>query len=119
MERLDECLSIGDCEGTLIIFTKKDEQKDIKIIFQCYQQQKFLDVILVMEEGTLFCHKIVLDSCSEYFASIFKNKFLDDKNKNIVICLPKDILLWEMQALLSYMYNGEVNQLEKFMSMAV
>jgi hypothetical protein len=85
----------------------KDEDKK-GYFFQCYQQQKFMDVILVMEEGTLFCHKIVLDSCSEYFANIFKNKFLDDKNKNIVICLPKDIVLWEMQALLSYMYNGEV-----------
>jgi hypothetical protein len=84
--------------------------------FQYYQQQKFLDAILVIEDGnhTIQCHKMVLDSCSEYFANIFKNKFLEDKNITPVICLPKEIRLWEMQAILSYMYNGEVSDKLKY-----
>lgn len=75
-----------------------------------FQEQKFLDAILIVEDGNhmIQCHKIVLDSCSEYFSNIFKNKFLEDKNTIPVICLPKEIKLWEMQAILSYMYNGEV-----------
>lgn len=48
----------------------------------------------------------MLDACSDYFASFLKNKLLDDKN--VVICLPKEIKLWEIQALLSFMYHGEV-----------
>lgn len=52
------------------------------------------------------CHKFVLDACSDYFASFLKNPKLEDKN--IVICLPKEIKLWEIQAILSFMYNGEV-----------
>jgi BTB/POZ domain len=52
------------------------------------------------------CHKFVLDACSDYFASFLKNKILDDKN--LVICLPKEIKLWEVQALLQFMYHGEV-----------
>lgn len=54
----------------------------------------------------LQAHKFVLDSCSDYFSSLLKNKLLDDKN--LVICLPKEIKLWEIQALLVYMYNGQV-----------
>ena len=52
------------------------------------------------------CHKFVLDACSDYFASFLKNKLLDDKN--LVICLPNEIKLWEVQALLQFMYHGEV-----------
>lgn len=48
----------------------------------------------------------MLDACSDYFASFLKNKLLDDKN--LVICLPKEIKLWEIQALLQFMYHGEV-----------
>lgn len=52
------------------------------------------------------CHKFVLDACSDYFAGFLKNKILDDKN--LIICLPKEIKLWEIQALLQFMYHGEV-----------
>lgn len=52
------------------------------------------------------CHKFVLDACSDYFGSFLKNKLLDDKN--LVICLPNEIKLWEIQALLQFMYHGEV-----------
>lgn len=48
----------------------------------------------------------MLDACSDYFASFLKNKLFDDKN--LVICLPKEIKLWEIQALLQFMYHGEV-----------
>ncbi|CRL01692.1 CLUMA_CG014910, isoform A [Clunio marinus] len=72
-----------------------------------FQNQKFLDCTLVVEGLHLVpCHKFVLDACSEYFASFLKNKLLDDKN--LVICLPKEIRLWEIQAILQFMYHGEV-----------
>ena len=48
----------------------------------------------------------MLDACSDYFASFLKEKLLEDKN--LVICLPKEIKLWEIQALLQFMYHGEV-----------
>lgn len=77
------------------------------IIFQYFQNQKFLDCTLLVEgKHLLQAHKFVLDSCSDYFSSLLKNKLLDDKN--LVICLPKEIKLWEIQALLVYMYNGQV-----------
>lgn len=49
---------------------------------------------------------MVLDACSDYFANFLKNKLFDDKN--LVICLPKEIRLWQIQAILQFMYHGEV-----------
>lgn len=75
--------------------------------FQYFLNQKFLDCSLLVEGKHLVeCHRFVLDACSDYFASFLKNKALDDKN--LVICLPNEIKLWEVQALLQFMYHGEV-----------
>ena len=49
---------------------------------------------------------MVLDACSDYFSNFLKNKLFDDKN--IVILLPNEIRLWQMQAILQFMYQGEV-----------
>lgn len=62
--------------------------------------------MLVEGKHLVPCHKFVLDACSDYFASFLKEKLLEDKN--LVICLPKEIKLWEVQALLQFMYHGEV-----------
>ncbi|KAG5682065.1 hypothetical protein PVAND_011448 [Polypedilum vanderplanki] len=79
-----------------------------KALSKFFEDKKFLDVILVVENGNhiIQCHKMVLAACSTYFANIFKCNLLDDKNP--VICLPSEIQLWEIQAILNYMYNGEV-----------
>ncbi|CAO1407113.1 unnamed protein product [Diamesa serratosioi] len=72
-----------------------------------FQNQKFLDCTLVVEGQHLVqCHRMVLDACSDYFSNFLKNKLFDDKN--IVILLPNEIRLWQMQAILQFMYQGEV-----------
>lgn len=82
-----------------------DESNELYL--QYFQNQKFLDCNLLVEGKHLIaCHKFVLDACSEYFAGFLKNKLLDDRN--LVICLPNTIKLWEIQALLQFMYHGEV-----------
>jgi hypothetical protein len=51
----------------------------------------------------LKAHRIVLSACSEYFQRIFA----DNPCKHPVIVL-KDFQAWEIQALLDFMYRGEV-----------
>ena len=62
----------------------------------------------MLVEGKIIipCHKFVLDACSDYFASFLNNKLLEDRN--LVICLPLEIKLWEIEAILAFMYNGSV-----------
>jgi hypothetical protein len=62
--------------------------------------------LLVEGSHLVPCHKFVLDACSDYFASFLHNKNLEDKN--LVICLPLEIKLWEIEAILAFMYNGSV-----------
>jgi len=52
----------------------------------------------------LKAHKIILSACSDYFQRIFA----DSPCKHSVIVL-KDFQAWEIQALLDFMYRGEVD----------
>lgn len=67
--------------------------------------QRFVDVTLACEGHQLHCHRLVLAACSSYFESILA----ENPCKHPVIILPRDIKLWEIQALVDFMYKGEVN----------
>lgn len=72
-----------------------------------YVQQKYVDVSLYCDGGTLKAHKVVLSACSVYFEKIFK----DHPCKHPVVIV-NDIKMKEMQMVLEYMYKGELNVLE-------
>lgn len=70
------------------------------------RQDTFTDVTLACEDGVnLHAHRLVLASCSTYFSSLFTNTC----NSQHPIVILKDVNGSEMQALLNYMYSGEVN----------
>lgn len=53
----------------------------------------------------MHCHRLVLAACSTYFESLLG----ENPCKHPIIILPRDIKLWEIQALVDFMYKGEVN----------
>ncbi|XP_046802236.1 protein abrupt [Lucilia cuprina] len=67
--------------------------------------QRFVDVTLACEGHQVHCHRLVLAACSSYFESILA----ENPCKHPVIILPSEIKLWEIQALVDFMYKGEVN----------
>lgn len=67
--------------------------------------QRFVDVTLACEGHQLQCHRLVLAACSTYFETILA----EHPCKHPVIILPREIKLWEIQALVDFMYKGEVN----------
>ncbi|XP_026846745.1 protein tramtrack, beta isoform, partial [Drosophila persimilis] len=67
--------------------------------------QRFVDVTLACEGHQLHCHRLVLAACSTYFEAILA----ENPCKHPVIILPGEIKLWEIQALVDFMYKGEVN----------
>lgn len=67
--------------------------------------QRFVDVTLVCQGHQLRCHRLVLAACSSYFESILA----ENPCKHPVIILPREVKLWEIQALVDFMYKGEVN----------
>ncbi|XP_063992971.1 protein bric-a-brac 2-like [Diachasmimorpha longicaudata] len=73
------------------------------------QKESFTDVLLVMETGpaatALKCHKMVLAAYSAFFRTIFTEVPCTDHS--LLLLLP-GVKGWEMQAILEYMYQGEV-----------
>lgn len=67
--------------------------------------QRFVDVTLACEGHQVHCHRLVLAACSHYFENLLN----DNPCKHPIIILPRDIRLWEIQALIDFMYKGEVN----------
>ncbi|XP_063598468.1 longitudinals lacking protein, isoforms H/M/V-like isoform X5 [Penaeus indicus] len=71
------------------------------------RKESYCDVTLACDGKFYPVHKLVLSTCSEYFEEIFNRT----QCKHPVIVL-KDIKHEELEALLNYMYLGEVNVLQ-------
>ncbi|XP_052863561.1 protein tramtrack, beta isoform-like [Anopheles cruzii] len=67
--------------------------------------QRFVDVTLACEGHQVHCHRLVLAACSTYFEHLLG----ENPCQHPIIILPRDIKLWAMQALVDFMYKGEVN----------
>lgn len=67
--------------------------------------QRFVDVTLACEGHQVHCHRLVLAACSTYFESLLG----ENPCKHPIIILPREIKLWAIQALVDFMYKGEVN----------
>ncbi|CAB0043617.1 unnamed protein product, partial [Trichogramma brassicae] len=65
--------------------------------------EQFVDVSLACDGGSFKCHKVVLSACSEYMERIL----LDLPCQHPVIFMT-NMEFWELQALIQFMYHGEV-----------
>ncbi|XP_020279362.1 broad-complex core protein isoforms 1/2/3/4/5-like [Pseudomyrmex gracilis] len=65
--------------------------------------EQFVDVTLACDGGSIKCHKVVLSACSDYLERLL----LDIPCSHPVIFL-RDMKMWELQALVEFMYRGEV-----------
>lgn len=70
--------------------------------------EQFVDVTLACEGKSIKCHRLILSACSTYFETLLR----DNPQPNLVIYL-KDMKYWELQALVTFMYNGEVSISQK------
>ncbi|XP_020291374.1 protein jim lovell-like [Pseudomyrmex gracilis] len=66
--------------------------------------EQFVDVTLACEGRSLKCHKMILSSCSDYLADLLRENPCQHP-----IILMKDMKFWEVEALVKFMYRGEVN----------
>ncbi|GBP72224.1 Longitudinals lacking protein-like [Eumeta japonica] len=67
-------------------------------------EKSFTDVTLACEGQTCKAHKMVLSACSPYFKSLLE----ENPSKHPIIIL-KDVSYLHLQAILEFMYAGEVN----------
>ncbi|MCL4147383.1 UNVERIFIED_CONTAM: hypothetical protein GTU68_030684, partial [Idotea baltica] len=68
------------------------------------EQEIFIDATLACGGKLYPAHKFVLSTCSDYF----KQMFTKNPNKHPIVFM-KDVTCRDLEALLDFMYNGEVN----------
>ncbi|MCL4115733.1 UNVERIFIED_CONTAM: hypothetical protein GTU68_011225 [Idotea baltica] len=68
------------------------------------EEKSFTDVTLACDGQTCKAHKMVLSACSPYFKALLE----ENPSKHPIIIL-KDVPFSHLQAILEYMYAGEVN----------
>jgi hypothetical protein len=66
--------------------------------------ESFTDVTLACDQKILKAHKVVLSACSTYFRDLF----LATPCKHPIVVL-KDMKIEDLQAIIDFMYRGEVN----------
>ncbi|KAK2721977.1 longitudinals lacking protein-like [Artemia franciscana] len=82
-----------------------DFQSNIVTSFKHLRDEKsFTDVTLACEGQTCKAHKMVLSACSPYFKALLE----ENPSKHPIIIL-KDVPFAHLQAILEFMYAGEVN----------
>ena len=80
-------------------------ETDLSSAFRSIREDKdFFDITLVCEDEQIEAHKVILSACSPFFKTVlFRNR-----HEHPLLYL-KGILVKEMEALLNFMYYGEVN----------
>ncbi|KAL2733826.1 longitudinals lacking protein-like [Vespula squamosa] len=82
-----------------------DFQSNMVSSFKHLRDEKsFTDVTLACDGQTCKAHKMVLSACSPYFKSLLE----ENPSKHPIIIL-KDVAYSHLQAILEFMYAGEVN----------
>lgn len=97
---------------------EKEKHKDLKMIFffplvfvllmRIILQEKYCDATIICQGQYFSVHRVVLSTCSEYFEDMFER--IQCQHPYIVF---KDIEPTEMELLLNYMYQGEVNVVQE------
>ncbi|KAM8716368.1 hypothetical protein ACLKA7_003274 [Drosophila subpalustris] len=67
-------------------------------------EEDFIDVTLACDERSFTAHKVVLSACSPYFRKLLKANPCEHP-----IVILRDVRSDDVENLLSFMYNGEVN----------
>ena len=81
-------------------------------LYRCFcVQELYSDITLACDGKYYEAHRLVLSTCSEYFEGMFQRT----QCKHPVVVL-KDISCEDLESLLSYMYDGEVNVLQENLS---
>ena len=75
-------------------------------LYSAYQCQQFTDVILVIENREIKCHRVVLASMSPFFKTMFSCEMSEKYQERI--SLPYVAKLDIMKALVKYMYTGKI-----------
>ncbi|KAL7638588.1 UNVERIFIED_CONTAM: hypothetical protein RMT77_011160 [Armadillidium vulgare] len=86
----------------------------LRSLTKVQSKEQYCDATIACQGKYFPVHRIVLSTCSEYFEEIFER--IQNQHPYIIF---KDIEPREMELLLNYMYQGEVNVLQENLPMLI
>ncbi|CAG9787729.1 unnamed protein product [Diatraea saccharalis] len=89
---------------------KGHSETALKNIFQYFQSQKLCDVTLIAGGCRIPAHKVMLASCSEYFAAMFTGSLKESQLTEITL---ERVDSQALQALIRYCYTGTIELREE------
>ena len=82
-----------------------DFERNISSAFREIRDEKeFFDITIACEDEQMQAHKVVLSACSPFFRNVLKR----NPHQHPLLFL-KGVSLKDLQAVLNFMYHGEVN----------
>ncbi|KAJ3647109.1 hypothetical protein Zmor_024646 [Zophobas morio] len=85
--------------------TVTDTTKLLGDVASLYQNQKFSDIILLVDDQKLYAHKVILAVRSKYFESLF---YEDSHNTNQAEITITSVTFDALRSLLKYIYTGTI-----------
>jgi len=95
-----------------------DFESNISVAFRELREDKdFFDVTVMCDDDQIQAHKVILSACSPFFKSVLRRN-----NHQHPLLYIKGVKFKELQAVLNFMYHGEVNvaqeELNTFLAVA-
>ena len=81
-----------------------------KVLEEARQREQYTDVIIVTKEKEFKAHKVVVASQSPFFATRLEERWTEEGGNRINMT---DVSTDIMDAILTYMYTGEVNNVDR------
>ena len=81
-----------------------------KVLEEARQREQYTDVIIVTKEKEFKAHKVVVASQSPFFATRLEERWTEEGGNRVNMT---DVSTEIMDAILTYMYTGEVNNVDR------
>lgn len=75
-------------------------------------RELFTDVTICCGQKSFACHKIILSASSLYFKQLLDRRSQDHDHNDQATIFLTNFHVWEIEALLNFMYNGEITVLQ-------
>lgn len=99
-------------QGMLSLKWENHKKTFVEVLSNIRQKESYCDATIACDNRFYNVHKLVLSTCSEYLREMFDNVKSFSSNNLYPVIVLQNVKFKYLEALLDYMYQGEVNVLQ-------
>ena len=81
-------------------------EKFVTDILSMLQNESLNNIKIILEDGEIRANKDVLSARSDYFATMFSNKFIEGETNTVYMTFCKKVI---MEKIIHYLFSGDMN----------